>query len=80
MKRFRRCFQFPSETKIRLPRQGEKACAFSHGHVCFYEANFLYGLCLPIHPFIHELLDNFKIALKCLANDHECYVDLGVRS
>ena len=52
MKRFRRRFQFPFETKIRLPRQGEKACAFSHGHVCFYEANFLCGLCLPIHPFI----------------------------
>ena len=62
MKRFRRRFQFPSETKIRLPHQGEKASVFAHGHVCFYEADFLYGLCLPIHPFIHELLDNFKIA------------------
>ena len=62
MKRFRRRFQFPFETKIRLPRQGEKACAFAHGHVCFYEADFLCGLCLPIRPFIHELLDNFKIA------------------
>ena len=30
MKRFRRRFQFPSETKIRLPHQGEKASVFAH--------------------------------------------------
>ena len=58
MKIFRRRFQFPTEMKIRLPRQGKKACAFAHGHVCFYEANFL---CCLIDPFIHKLLDNFKI-------------------
>ena len=35
--RFRDRFQFPKETRVRLPRKGEKACAFAHGEVCFYE-------------------------------------------
>ena len=29
--KFRDRFQFPNETKARLPRKGEKACAFAHG-------------------------------------------------
>lgn len=48
--------------KISLPRPGEKAYALSHAHVCFDEADFLCGLCFTIHPFIHELLDHFKIS------------------
>ena len=63
LKNLRKCFQFPVEMKVHLPRPGEKACAFAHCHVCFYEANFLYGLRFPIHPFIHKLLNHFKIAL-----------------
>ncbi|KAL0010941.1 hypothetical protein SO802_006049 [Lithocarpus litseifolius] len=62
LKNLRKCFQFPTEMKMCLPRPGEKACAFAHGHVCFYEADFLCGLHFPIHPIIHELLDHLKIA------------------
>ena len=62
MRSFRKRFQITDETKICLPRHGKKACAFTHGHMCFYEADFLCGLCFPIHLFIHELLDYFKIA------------------
>ena len=38
--RFRDRYQFPEEVKIRLPREGEKACAFLPGEVCFYDAAF----------------------------------------
>ena len=60
--KFRDRFQFPEETRARLPRKGEKACAFAYGEVCFYEATFLCGLRFPVHPFIMELLDHLHIA------------------
>ena len=60
--RFRDRFQFPDETRARLPRKGEKACAFAHGEVCFYQTAFSCGLRFPIHPFIMELLDHLHIA------------------
>ena len=28
--RFKDRFQFPKETRVRLPRRGEKSCAFAH--------------------------------------------------
>ena len=60
--KFRDRFQFPEGTKARLPRKGEKACAFAHGEVCFYEAAFSCGLRFPVHPFIMELLHHFNLA------------------
>ena len=54
--KFRDRFQFPEEARARLPRKGEKACAFAHGEVCFYEAAFSCGLRFLVHPFIMELL------------------------
>ena len=60
--KFRDRFQFLNETKVRLPRKGEKACAFAHGEVYFYEAAFLCGLRFPVHPFIKELLHHLNIA------------------
>ena len=60
--RFRDGFQFPEETRISLPRSGEKANAFAHSEVCFYKAAFISGLRFPIHPFIHKLLHHLKIA------------------
>ena len=51
---FRKRFQSPKGTSIRLPRLGEKACNFAHGEVCFYEADFLCG---P-HPSVY--LATFK--------------------
>ena len=60
--RFRDIFQFLEETRVRLPRKGEKSCAFTHGEVCFYETVFLCGLRFAIHPFIMELLHYLNIA------------------
>ena len=60
--KFRDRLQFPEETRARLLRKGEKACAFAHGEVCFYEAAFTCSLRFPVHPFIMELLDHLHIA------------------
>ena len=65
-KRFRDRFQFPEETRVHLPRKGEKSCAFTHGEVCFYEAAFLCGLRFPVHPFLMELLHHLNIAPRQL--------------
>ena len=34
LSRFRDRFQFPKETRIRLPCSGKKSCAFAHNEVC----------------------------------------------
>lgn len=60
--RFRDRFRFPIETKIRLPHWHEKACAFAHSKVSFYEVSFLCGLRFPVHPFIMELFRRLNIA------------------
>ena len=60
--KFKDRFQFPEGTKACLPRKGEKACAFAHGEVCFYEAAFSCGLRFPVHLFIMELLYHFNLA------------------
>ena len=60
--KFRDRFQFPNETRARLPQKGKKACAFAHGEVCFYKAAFLCGLRFLVHPFIMELLNHLHIA------------------
>ena len=66
LSRFRDRFQFPKETRIRLPCSGKKSCAFAHNEVCFYEAAFLCGLRFPVHPFIMELLHYLNIAPRQL--------------
>ena len=38
--RFRDMFQFPKRVRILLPHEEERACHFSLGEVCFYEATF----------------------------------------
>ena len=60
--KFKDRFQFQKGTKARLPRKGEKACAFAQEEVCFYEAAFSCGLRFPVHPFIMELLYHFNLA------------------
>ena len=60
---FRKRFQFPKGTCIRLPWSSEKVCSFAHGEVWFYEVDLLCGLRFPVHPFIMQLLHNFQIAL-----------------
>ena len=63
LSRFKDKFQFPDRVRVRLPCEEEWACHFFFGEVCFYEAAFLCGLRLPVHPFIMELFDDFGIAL-----------------
>ena len=50
--RFKDRFQFPEETRVRLPKRGEKSYAFAHREICFYEASFLCSLRFP-RPSIH---------------------------
>ena len=60
--KFKDRFQFPEGTRARLPRKDERACAFAHGEVCFYEATFSCGLRFPVHPFIMRLLHHLNLA------------------
>ena len=60
--KFKDRFQFPEGTRARLPKKGEKACAFAHGEVYFYEAAFSCGLRFRVHPFIMELLHYLNLA------------------
>ena len=60
--KFKDRFQFPEGTRAHLPRKDERACAFAHGDICFYEAAFLCGLRFPIHPFIMRLLHHLNLA------------------
>ena len=62
LKGFRKRFEFPKGTSVRLPCLGEKACNFVHGEVCFYEADFLCSLRFPVHLFIMQLLNEFQIS------------------
>ena len=64
--KFKDRFQFPKGTRARLPRKDEKACAFAHGEVCFYEAAFSCGLRFPIQPFIMKLLHHLNLAPRQL--------------
>ena len=68
--RFRDRFQFPKGVRVRLPREGEKACHFSPGEVCFYKAAFQCGLRFPVHPFIMELLYHSTLLLGNLCRTH----------
>lgn len=60
--KFKDRFQFPEGIRARFPRKDERACAFVHGEVCFYEAAFSCGLRFPVHPFIMKLLHHLNLA------------------
>jgi len=62
LSRFKDRFQFPDRVRVRLPSEEERACHFFPREVCFYEAAFLCGLRLLVHPFVMELLSHFGIA------------------
>ena len=64
--RFKDRFQFLERVRVRRPNDEDRACHFFPDEVCFYEAAFTYGLRLPVHPFIMELLDHFGIAPRQL--------------
>ena len=64
--RFKDRFQFSERVHVHRPNGEDRACHFFPGEVCFYEAAFTYGLRLPIHPFIMEILYHFGIAPRQL--------------
>ena len=61
LKGYRKRFQFPKGTFVKLPCLGEKACNFTHREVCFYVADFLCGFHFLVHPFIMQVLDEIQI-------------------
>ena len=64
--RFKDRFQFLERVRVRRPNDEDRACHFFPDEVCFYEAAFTYGLRLPIHPFIMEILYHFSIGPRQL--------------
>ena len=60
LSRFKDRFQFSDRVRVRLPSEEEQACHFFLKEVCFYEAAFLCGLRLPVHPFCHGAAKPFR--------------------
>ncbi|GFY96585.1 hypothetical protein Acr_11g0008910 [Actinidia rufa] len=54
-------YSFPSGIRLRIPGDGETILSACQGEVAFYEAAFLAGLRLPLHPTIREILIHYKI-------------------
>ncbi|GFZ02371.1 hypothetical protein Acr_15g0009790 [Actinidia rufa] len=54
-------YSFPPGVLLRIPGDGETILSARQGEVAFYEAAFLAGLRLPIHPTIREILIHYKI-------------------
>lgn len=54
-------YSFPPGVRLRIPGDGEPILSAHQGEVAFYEAAFLAGLRLPIHPTIREILIHYKI-------------------
>ncbi|GFS36965.1 hypothetical protein Acr_00g0048950 [Actinidia rufa] len=54
-------YSFPSGVRLRIPGDGETILSARQGEVAFYEAAFLAGLRLPIHPTIRKILIHYKI-------------------
>ena len=55
-------FQFLDSVKIRIPSDEERACHSYVDEVCFYEADFVNGLCFLVHPFVRELFSYLHLA------------------
>ena len=55
--------------KIRILRDEERAYYFYANEVCFYEADFVSGLCFPIHPFVRELFSYLHLALAQIVHN-----------
>ncbi|PSS07223.1 Glyceraldehyde-3-phosphate dehydrogenase, testis-specific like [Actinidia chinensis var. chinensis] len=59
--KLREKYSFPSRIQLKIPGEGETILSIREGEVTFYEAAFLAGLRLPIHPTIRRILNHFKI-------------------
>ncbi|GFY96578.1 hypothetical protein Acr_11g0008840 [Actinidia rufa] len=54
-------YSFPPGIRLRIPGDGETILSARQGEVAFYEAAFLAGLRLPLHPTIRKILIHYKI-------------------
>ncbi|GFS45153.1 hypothetical protein Acr_00g0094480 [Actinidia rufa] len=54
-------YSFSPGVRLRIPGDGGTILSARQGEVAFYEAAFLAGLRLPIHPTIREILIHYKI-------------------
>ncbi|GFZ18399.1 hypothetical protein Acr_27g0001380 [Actinidia rufa] len=54
-------YSFPLGIRLWIPGDGETILSARQGEVAFYEAAFLAGLRLPIHPTIRKILIHYKI-------------------
>ncbi|GFS40413.1 hypothetical protein Acr_00g0068400 [Actinidia rufa] len=54
-------YSFPFGIRLRIPGDGKTILSARQGEVAFYEAAFLAGLRLPLHPTIREILIHYKI-------------------
>ncbi|GFS41642.1 hypothetical protein Acr_00g0075490 [Actinidia rufa] len=59
--KLREKYSFPPGVQLRIPGEGETILSIRQGEVAFYEAAFLAGLRLPIHPTIKRILSHYKI-------------------
>ncbi|GFZ18322.1 hypothetical protein Acr_27g0000610 [Actinidia rufa] len=59
--KFGSTYSFPSGIRLQIPGDGETILSARQGEVAFYEAAFLAGLRLPLHPTIREILIHYKI-------------------
>ena len=48
--------------RIRIPSYEDRAYHSYADEVCFYEADFISGLCFPIHPFVRELFSYLHLS------------------
>ncbi|GFZ14421.1 hypothetical protein Acr_24g0006110 [Actinidia rufa] len=54
-------YSFSSGIRLRIPGDGETILSARQCEVAFYEAAFLAGLRLPLHPTIRKILIHYKI-------------------
>ncbi|GFS44413.1 hypothetical protein Acr_00g0090210 [Actinidia rufa] len=59
--KLREKYSFPSRVQLRILGEGKTILSACQGDVAFYEAAFLAGLRLPIHPTIRRILNHYKI-------------------
>ncbi|GFZ00939.1 hypothetical protein Acr_14g0005740 [Actinidia rufa] len=70
-------YSFPSGVRLRIPGDGKTILSARQGEVAFYEAAFLVGLRLPIHPTIREILIHYKICPAQLSPNAWCLYSLS---
>ncbi|GFY81123.1 hypothetical protein Acr_01g0009320 [Actinidia rufa] len=76
--KLREKYSFPPRIQLRIPREGETILSIRQGKVAFYEATFLAGLRLPIHPTIRRILNHYKICPTQLSPNAWCLYSLNL--